>query len=122
MEFTSLIMVTIGGGAGALLRSLINESAFSWSRGLPAGTLLCNLLGSAAIGWFVAHTAEFSPSMRALIMPGLLGGLTTMSSFALEMATMVHERRWSFAGTYGAITILGCVTLALIAWRMNVPR
>ncbi len=113
----NLLSVMIGGAAGATMRLVVNELSMAWSRGLPLGTLLCNYAGSAAIGWCMAHASEWSPAMRTFLIPGILGGLTTMSSFAFEMAYLAHERRWALAMSYGGLTIVGCTLLAWIFWR-----
>lgn len=87
--------VAAGGAVGAVSRFLLN----SWTvkavpRFAPAGTLLVNVLGCLLIGLLVVALAakngdrEFA---RAFLVTGLLGSLTTFSTFGFQTVELVHE-------------------------------
>ena len=67
------------------------------------GTTLANLIGCAAIGAFseyviaVEHLAE---SSQLAVRVGLLGGLTTFSTFAYESVALAESGRWGISGFY----------------------
>lgn len=79
--------LAVGGAMGAVLRYLLSgvvskafDGAFPW------GTLVVNLVGCFFIGFFWQVFAEvIVPStFRAFLLIGVLGALTTFSTFSLE--------------------------------------
>jgi CrcB protein len=85
-----LALVFVGGGPGAAARYLSTLAAARWlGAAFPWGTLFVNLAGCFLIGviWSLAErTALVSPSARLFLITGILGGLTTFSSYAAETA------------------------------------
>lgn len=84
------------GGVGVCLRWLLARSVdgAGWAGGLPhAGTLVVNLVGCLAIGALAAGLA--AGPLRTILLVGLLGGLTTYSSFALLSVELAEAGRWS---------------------------
>jgi CrcB protein len=83
-----LIVVTVFGGIGSLLRYQISGWCQRLSDGsFPVGTLAVNLIGCAVIGFCGA--LFLSPRLvreeyRIAVMVGLLGGFTTFSTYAWE--------------------------------------
>ena len=84
-----ILLVLIGGGIGSLSRyglSLLAAQLFGTK--FPWGTLIVNLSGCFLIGLFFALADRglniMNPSIRLFFMTGLLGGLTTFSTYALE--------------------------------------
>lgn len=109
------LAVAAGGALGAVLRyaairicDLWLGSAFAWS------TLLVNVLGSAAAGGVLVllmqRYAEQS-ELRAFWMVGVLGALTTFSTFSLETLQLIESGRWAWAG----MNVLANVLLCLLA-------
>lgn len=84
-----MILAVAGGGAiGALLRYWVSDHLFVWQgSGFPWATLSVNVFGSLALGVvYVLLTERFdlAPEYRGAIAVGLLGALTTFSTFSLE--------------------------------------
>ena len=110
-----LVLVGLGGFAGAVLRWLVdgwvserNPTAF------PFGTLVINLTGSFLLGALFAWVIErdvLPPDVRLPLMVGFLGAYTTFSTFMLESWRLVEE------GAYGlaAANLAGSVVLGLVA-------
>lgn len=97
-----LALVAVGGGIGTLGRYLTALiAARLWGEAFPWGTLAANLAGCFAIGVIYALGVEagaVGPRARLFLMTGLLGGLTTFSSFSLETSTlMMTGSVWSTA-------------------------
>ncbi len=112
--------VAIGGAAGALLRHGVNLMlprstlhAFSFS------TLTVNAVGCFCAGLLLVWVTQRSDSdfWRALLLTGLLGGLTTFSAFGLDLLHLMRAERWIWLG----LTVLLHVGLGLLAvlagWR-----
>ncbi|MGL4654380.1 MAG: fluoride efflux transporter CrcB [Sarcina sp.] len=93
MEKSLLVFVVgCGGFIGASLRYLISLWA---TRGMgpafPFGTLIVNILGAIIIGFVTEmslRTSVVSPTMKTFITTGMMGGLTTFSTFSLETMTI----------------------------------
>lgn len=101
----SLVAISIGASAGAILRWLLA----SWFNGfyflIPLGTLAANLIGGYLIGVALAVFAQqpgLPPEWRLLVITGFLGGLTTFSTFSAEVAALIQQQRLGYA--MGAIS------------------
>jgi CrcB protein len=104
----------LGGGARYLL-SLAALQLFGPS--FPAGTLAVNLLGSFGIGFVMyvgLETTLLSPAARLFLTTGVMGGLTTYSTFNYETLGLVNEGDWLRAGLNVAATFAGCLVAGLL--------
>jgi CrcB protein len=109
----ALLLVALGGGAGALIR-FAAQRLFIARTGRPhAGTLLVNLIGTFALGLLsgLPVTAESRPA-QFLAGIGFLGGLTTFSTVMAQLAELLRARRWRAAAAYGLATFGGALLLA----------
>ena len=84
-----ILMVGVGGFAGAICRYLVYEATLILYKGawFPLGTLTVNISGCFVIGILggLSETREIiTPEIRALVFVGFLGGFTTFSTFAYE--------------------------------------
>ena len=80
-----VIYVGIGGCIGAVLRYVISTRMAASP--IPWGTLFVNVLGGFIIGMIMElciSTELFSPNMKLFLTTGVLGGLTTFSTFSYE--------------------------------------
>lgn len=92
----ALLLVMAGGGLGAGLRYGVGVAATRYfGFGFPWGTLICNVVGSLAMGLLVGGLAHGllgegrqAHDMRLLLGVGLLGGFTTFSTFSLDAITL----------------------------------
>jgi CrcB protein len=121
----SILAISAGASAGAVLRWLLGRSLNTFFPAIPPGTLTANLIGSYLIGIAIAvftGLPNLSPEWRLLIITGFLGGLTTFSTFSAEVVTLLQQGRLLWAGAAIslhvagslAMTILGLATVALI--------
>lgn len=96
----TIIVICVGASLGALLRWILALSLNSLFPAIPPGTLAANILGGCLIGitaeFFLAFP-EFSPNLRAFLITGFLGGLTTFSSFTLETAILLQKAEYLLA-------------------------
>ena len=113
MTFLGLLAVGGGAAAGAWLRwwlGLLLNPVFPT---LPFGTLAANLIGGYLMGLVLGVLSQFealAPEMRLLITTGFLGGLTTFSTFSLEVVTLIGRQEYWWA--------LGAASLHLFASLM----
>ena len=123
--FNSILAISVGASAGAVLRWLLGRSLNTLFPAIPPGTLAANLIGGYLIGIAVAvftSLPSLAPEWRLLIITGFLGGLTTFSTFSAEVVTPLQQGRLLWAGAAISIhvtgslvmTILGLATVALI--------
>lgn len=94
MSITTIIAVGSGGFIGAVIRVL----TVSWvnklyPHALPLGTLFVNVSGSFVLGLlfgFFYVSSFFSPTMKSFLTTGVLGAMTTYSTFAFESFLLLH--------------------------------
>ena len=90
-----LISVFIGGGIGAILRFLASVFSNRLFSTPIYGTFCVNIIGCFLIGlfWgFILNKADSIPQITKLfIVSGLLGGLTTFSTFNLEVFELLKS-------------------------------
>ena len=116
----SLCAVMLGGSLGAALRwGLSATMNHRWSA-MPLGTWLANLLGGflvgVAVAWFSKH-ADMDPAWRLFVITGLLGGLTTFSSFSAEVVSMLQNERYQWALATVALHVLGSLLMTVVGIR-----
>jgi len=112
---TALLLVALGGGAGALLRYAVQRTFVERSGHARPGTLLVNLIGSFALGLLLGMPrAAENGAVQLLAGAGFLGGLTTFSTVMAQLTELMRARRWRTAAGYGFATF-GCGLLLAAA-------
>lgn len=107
-----VIWVALGGAIGTIARYLVT----GWAAALfgplfPWGTLAVNVGGSFLIGAIMQTaltTALISPTARLFLTTGVMGGLTTYSTFSYETVRMVREGSFALATANFAATSVAC--------------
>ena len=116
----SIASICAGASAGALLRWLLSASLNALWPSVPLGTLLANLSGGYLIGlafaWISANPA-LPPELRLLVVTGFLGGLTTFSTFSVEVVDAAQRGNLSSAAAIVLLHLAGSLacTVAGIA-------
>ena len=107
---SALLAVAAGGALGAAGRWVAVGAFDRWlGAGFPFGTLAVNILGSFAMGALVeAGLRGWSPSpeLRAAVAAGVLGGFTTFSAFALDVAALTGRGAALAAGGYVVLSVV----------------
>ena len=109
--FKTILAVSAAGIAGTLLRfatgTWVNAN---WPKHFYAATLAVNLVGCLIIGllygWFLLRP-EVPIEVRAGLMVGFLGGLTTFSSFSLDTVRLLESGQVPLALGYAALSVFG---------------
>ena len=110
----NLLCVGLGGFVGAILRALtgIFVSKIVLLSAFPYATLIVNILGSCLIGMLLTSSYVLSnPNLKSFLTAGLLGGLTTFSTFSFDTLSLIEHRFFTAALLNVALN----VGLALIA-------
>ena len=104
------ILVGLAGLAGTLLRYwLSGVVARRVGETFPWGTLAVNVIGCFLAGAAFYLTEErflVNPTVRAVILIGLLGGFTTFSSYGLQTFTLIREGEFGWATLNVAVSNL----------------
>ena len=112
-------LLAIGGGAaiGAWLRWGLGLWLNPHHATLPLGTLAANLVGGYGVGlalaWF-ANAPGLSPEWRLFVITGLLGGLTTFSTFSAETVQMLLRQQYGWALATVAVHVLGSFSMTIL--------
>ena len=116
-----LAWVCLGSALGGGARYLISLGALRvLGAAFPYGTLAVNVLGSFLIGLIMhvaLETALISPTARIFLTTGIMGGLTTYSTFNYETLQLASDGEWLLASanllaTVGACLVAGVLGLA----------
>jgi len=108
--FMALIMVALGGAAGAVARFGLTVLFQRQAIVFPFGTLTANLLGCLVIGMLAeaaARTELLSGNARLLLATGFCGSFTTLSTLTLELVQYVRGGYLLCAAGYFALTFAG---------------
>jgi CrcB protein len=105
-SLTAVAAVAVGGALGCLLRWYLAMFLNRYFPAIPPGTLAANLIGCYIIGVGIALFA-LSPGItqewRLFVATGFCGGLTTFSTFSVEVVTLMQAGRLSLA--FGAVAL-----------------
>lgn len=118
-RLTDLSWVALGGAFGSLARYLVSLwiGAPDVTGGFPVATLAVNLLGAGVLGALAEVATRCGGARwrraRLIFGTGVLGGFTTYSLLADDLATALVDGYVALALSYAAATLLGGV---LMTW------
>lgn len=96
-----ILVVGLGGFIGASLRYIISKNSSTVFGGQFAyGTLIVNVVGGILIGFILeltTFTDFISPNMKLFLTTGIMGGLTTFSTFSYETITFFSNGNYFLA-------------------------
>lgn len=108
-----IVFVGVGGCFGACSRYLITKFFHMCMPGFPFGTLVSNVIAGLLIGFIIGmerQSTALPDHLKLFLTTGLLGGLSTFSSFSME--TVVLFEKGSLV--LGSLNILLNVGLCLL--------
>jgi CrcB protein len=114
----TVIAIALGGAFGAVARHFVELwSGMLLGDGFPWGTLTVNVVGCFAMGVLVElMTLAWSPSveMRAFLNVGILGALTTFSTFSLDIAVLHGRGETLLAASYVLVSVVASIVAIFV--------
>jgi len=113
----SVTSICAGASAGALLRWLLGTWLNHLWPSVPLGTLAANVVGGYLIGLAFAYFAghpTLSPEWRLLVITGFLGGLTTFSTFSLEVVDAAQRGDLASAAAIVLLHLAGSLACTVL--------
>ncbi len=116
----NFIYVFIGGGVGSIIRYVIGLAvARNFYGNLPIATFISNVIACAILGITLYVTRTWLQENRwanELIIIGLCGGLSTMSTFSKETFQLINQGAALYAFANILFTLVACFG---ILWLMK---
>ena len=116
MSWQTIIAIGSGGFIGAVLRAYLNGLiSHKLPHDIPFGTLGVNLIGSFIMGILIAYfmySTLFSLHMKSFLSTGILGALTTYSTFAIESFLLLESGHILMALANISLNAFGTVFMA----------
>ncbi len=113
-----LLLIVLGGGIGSGLRYVVSVVAARWfGTDFPYGTLIVNVTGAFVIGLVQqlgTETVLVSDTTRLFLTTGMMGGLTTYSTFSYETVRLMEANAWSHAWINIAVTTVVCLSVCFL--------
>jgi len=114
------VAVGIGGAVGSIARYGLSIWGGRFETRLPWGTFAANAIGCLLMGvvmFFVIERSHQVPEwVRLMIAVGLLGGLTTFSTFSYESMTLLREGHVGSMFVYLALSLVAGIGAAALGW------
>ena len=112
------LLICLGGAVGTGLRYLTSILAARWfGAEFPYGTLIVNLSGAFAIGLVQQVGTEsllIPDNVRLFLTTGIMGGLTTYSTFSYETVRLMEVNAWHQAWINIFVTTTICLSLCFL--------
>ena len=115
MSIATLLAIGSGGFIGAILRAYITGVVnHHFSHDIPFGTLAVNLIGSFIMGVLIAYFMQVSINvhLKSFLTTGILGALTTYSTFAMESFLLIQGGSLLLAGLNITLNVFGTIFMA----------
>jgi len=116
MSWQTILAIGSGGFIGAVLRAYLNGViSHKFPHDIPIGTLGVNLLGSLVMGILIAYfmcTTYFSLHVKSFLSTGILGALTTYSTFAIESFLLLEGGTIILAFVNISLNVFGTILMA----------
>ncbi|SAK89302.1 camphor resistance protein CrcB [Caballeronia arationis] len=133
--YPSVLAVAIGGALGSLFRWFLGVRLNAIFPDLPLGTLAANVIAGYIIGLAIAffgRLPEIPVEWRLFVITGLMGGLSTFSTFSAEVVAHLQQGKLKWAASEILIhvsaslvmTALGIATVTAVAAvsRLSIAR
>lgn len=115
--FYSLLAIAVGATLGSWARWGLGLWLNPLNGNLPLGTLAANVIGGYAIGLAVAWLGS-NPALplewRLFVITGLLGGLTTFSTFSAETVHLLGRQQYGWAVLLISLHLLGSLLMTAL--------
>lgn len=111
------LVVGMGGFLGSCMRFGLTKLAAFLQWGFPLGTLLSNVIAGFFIGFIIGleqQSVTITPRAKLFLTTGLLGGLSTFSTFSMETVNLFSSGKYAL-GAGNILLNLGLSLLGVVA-------
>jgi CrcB protein len=115
------LVVALGGAMGALLRYVMSRGISPLFPAFPAATLAENVLAGLICGAVTAAHREdgaFSHSASLFLTTGMMGGLSTFSTFSIETVDLMRASRYLAAGVNVLANLALCMAGVFLSYHL----
>lgn len=112
-------VIAVGGGLGSLARYGVARWLPTTPGGFPWSTFLVNVVGCAVLGSLMVFIVDvWRPGryLRPFLAVGVLGGLTTFSTLAVDARGLGADGAWALANLY----VVGSLLAGLVALWLGI--
>jgi CrcB protein len=120
-EGSRVALVAAGGALGALARWRLAVAAPAGTGAFPLTTFLINVAGAGLLGYLVGRVpvrGARSEAVRLALGTGVLGGFTTFSTYAVEVARRLPHHATT-ALTYAALSVVAGIVAAVVGLALG---
>ena len=113
----SVLAIFCGAGLGGLLRAGFTFGPPMIGSNFYLGTMISNLVGAYLVGIaaaFFGTNPSLSPEWRFFVITGFLGGLTTFSTFSLEVVQFIQRGEVATALGTALVNLIGSLVLTFL--------
>ena len=114
------LFIGIGGALGASLRFYFSNFLSQFILfGIPLGTMMVNLIGCFAIGFFIANQEEGNSFfLNNFLVIGFLGSFTTFSAFTKEALIFYNNDNFFTLSIYIFLTLTLCLFSTYLGFKI----
>lgn len=118
------IVVCAGGAFGALVRSAVGDLL---ATDFILAIFICNVLGCYLFALYVDFEKVSHPHVKKFHTVGICGGLTTFSTFSLQVAYLARDGNYSgalllFFGTFAACLLAAVLCRPTVVFLLRKVR
>jgi len=115
------LFIALGGALGACLRYFLVQQSILWlGKDFPYGVLIVNLIGAICIGSVLGYLETYkginAPFIKQFVVIGLLGALTTFSTFSFDTVALLQIGEWTKAILNITSNVILCTTCTWLAF------
>lgn len=111
-----IILVALGGAAGALLRYVLH-SMVPFGSPFPVSTLLANYTGTLLLSFLVFSLFSRHKNLMLFMGTGILGSFTSVSAFSTENI-ILFQANAVYSVIYVAATVTGGIFFAWSGFKL----
>lgn len=116
----NIVLLSLLGALGVLLRHLLENKLAQKGHFLPLGTLTANLIGCFLAGLLYQFIAQKTShqELASITLVGFCGGLTTFSGYALTSLNNLQNGEFSKAALYLVLSPLAGLVFAFLGMKV----